>query len=93
MIFLFHVGDIILDSRYTILSTYFRSISPGKRYKKLLAGRDCLENNLPKTPYVKVRWDRPGVGEEDMIALVDTGADWSLMVEGELSEDEGEEEE
>ena len=38
--------------------------------------------NLHRTPYVKVEWINNESGERSsLVALVDTGADWSLMKE------------
>ena len=67
-----------------------RDMKSKARRRKLQADKDAWANILPRTPYVKVNWKYDNV-EEEMTGLVDTGADWSLMVEAQLSESERQE--
>ena len=61
------------------------------RIKKLRRDKAGFEN-LHRTPYVKVEWINNESGERSsLVALVDTGADWSLMKESEMSEEERDE--
>ena len=55
------------------------------RIDKLKRNKDDLEN-LHRTPYVKVEWINTESGERSN--LVDTGADWSLIKESEMAEEE-----
>ena len=54
-----------------------------KRYQKLLKDRQVLEVGLSRSPYVGVT-----MGNESCRALVDTGADWSMLDYSCLSEEE-----
>ena len=60
----------------------------GKRRRKLIEDKALVEGNLAKTPYIKFQWKGKDLQVKEMIGLVDTGADWSLMVEDELSQEE-----
>ena len=58
------------------------------RIDKLKRNKEDMEN-LNQTPYVKVGWINTESGERsNLVALVDTGADWSLIKESEMSEEE-----
>lgn len=58
------------------------------RIDKLRRDKAGLEN-LFRTPYVRVEWINAESGDRsNLVALVDTGADWSLIKESEMSEDE-----
>ena len=67
-----------------------RDMKSKARRRKLQEDKDAWENILPRTPYVKVKWKYESI-EEEMTGLVDTGADWSLMVESQLSDSERQE--
>ena len=54
-----------------------------KRHQKLLKDRQVLEVGLSRLPYVGVT-----MGNESCRALVDTGADWSMLDYSCLSEEE-----
>ena len=58
------------------------------RMKQLKRDKVAVMEMLPRTPYIRVSWresHRPRMRWKDMIPLVDTGADWSLIAESELS--------
>lgn len=68
------------------------TVSRGNRVIRLREDKSTLEKNLPKTPYIKLKWGSEGCTDErnrtPMTALIDTGADWSLVTRAELSEEE-----
>ena len=63
----------------------------GSRTAKLRSDKDQLLYSLPKTPYISLAWGMSGESSEQaqsMTALIDTGADWSLITKAELAEAE-----
>ncbi len=61
------------------------------RQKQLRESKETLRQNLPNSPYVGVLWENTEGIQVPMTGLVDTGADWSLLVKSELSMEEWEE--
>ena len=75
-------------SPWTCARAEFRVLTPGKdrkqRRKQLQHMKGVASEGLNSTPYVKMKW--VGGGEET--ALFDTGAQWSLICEELLTEEE-----
>lgn len=75
---------------------FVKTAEPGKvrkkeRLAKLREDRAQLQSNLPKAPYIGLAWGMSGYSPEqahDMTALIDTGADWSLIAKSELEDAE-----
>ncbi len=56
------------------------------RHKRLIEDKEMVARGLRRSPYVKVKWIEPTTNHQNQTAaLVDTGADWSLLAESELS--------
>ena len=58
------------------------------RIAKLRKDRDILRTGLTRTPYVEISWTGEDGIIKPMVGLVDTGADWSLIEESELRDQE-----
>jgi len=56
------------------------------RSRRLREDKEMMERGLMRSPYVKMNWVEPmSVEQPETAALVDTGADWSLIAESELT--------
>ena len=56
------------------------------RYRKLREDKEMVKRGLRRSPYVKFKWmESTEQPRSETAALVDTGADWSLIAENELS--------
>ena len=71
-----------------IVKTPPQKATGGRRVTKLRRDREALETGLTRTPYVEILWHGEDNAQRMMVGLVDTGADWSLVEESELNEEE-----
>ncbi len=59
-----------------------------KRLKTLQRDKESLRQGLTSSPYVDICWRREDGSLAQMTGLVDTGADWSLIEESQLGDEE-----
>lgn len=76
--------------QWSVAAAQFHVIPPDrqqkKRIKKFRDIRACAADSLNMTPYVKVQW--VGLQDQEDYALMDTGAQWTLISAEKLSQAE-----
>ena len=59
-----------------------------RRRERILRDKESLRQGLTSSPYVEIHWRREDGSLPQMTGLVDTGADWSLIEESQLGDEE-----